>query len=97
MTTYYNPCNLEEAKEIVKEYCEDGLNAALSTIRYRIIRETSKYNKYIKWFLRTFREDGTILSSAGYRTRKEAVEIVTKPRRPMPIGNRFSVTFFEEI
>ena len=42
------------------------------TRHFTIDRETSPYNKYIKWFARTYHDDGKILSSAGYRTEREA-------------------------
>ncbi len=64
--------------------------------KFKIVRRTSEYNKYIKWFVETYREDGTILSSAGYRTQREAREHA--PYNHMfPIGNRQIQIIAEEI
>ena len=45
---------------------------------YRIIRRTSKYNKYIKWYLECFRDKNaaSLLSTSGYRTKNEAETII---------------------
>lgn len=43
----------------------------------KIIRRTSKYNKYIKWFAECYHADGSLLSSFGYRTRREALQSLT--------------------
>ncbi len=63
---------------------------------YEIVRETSQYNKYIKWFLRTFHADMKLLSSTGYRTRREAQEAVERMieigKEGFPIGDHLSFT-----
>jgi hypothetical protein len=65
-----------------------------NTIYFEIVRETSKYNKYIKWFYRTYREDGTLVSSGGYKTQKEAQathdRAVRIGQEGFPIGNMVS-------
>jgi len=68
------------------------------TIYYRIVRRTSKYNKYIKWFIECYRdkEGKSLLSSAGYRTQKEA-RGHAKQSRPLPVGNRLLYTNYQEI
>jgi ssDNA-binding Zn-finger/Zn-ribbon topoisomerase 1 len=33
--------------------------------------EDSRYNKYIKWFVKTYRLDRTLISSQGVKTRKD--------------------------
>lgn len=43
-----------------------------STVKWEIVRETSKYNKRIKWYYRTYLDDGTMVSSTGCRTKDEA-------------------------
>ncbi len=58
-----------------------------TTVYFKIVRRTSKYNKNIKWFAETYRFDKTLLSILGYRTQKEARESV-KDRPPMPVGTR---------
>jgi hypothetical protein len=58
-----------------------------NVIGYKIVRETSKYNKYIKWFARTYRPDGSLLSSFGYRTQREARESIPKDG-DVKIGDR---------
>jgi len=69
-----------------------------NTIYFEIVRETSKYNKYIKWFYRTYREDGTPVSSGGYKTQKEAQAVhdraVRIGREGFAIGNRTCYTTY---
>jgi hypothetical protein len=55
---------------------------------FRIVRETSAYNKYIKWFARIFREDGTEISSCGYKTQREARESILARNHNFEIGNK---------
>lgn len=43
-----------------------------------IIREDSKYNKYIKWFARGLSEETGSKFSFGYRTQKEAKQSVDR-------------------
>ena len=66
------------------------------TIKYKIIRRTSKYNKYIKWFAECYRDDDSLLASAGYRTQKEARNSM-KQTHPLPVGNRLIITTYQEI
>lgn len=69
-----------------------------NTIYYEIVRETSKYNKYIKWFYRSYREDGTPIYSGGYRTQKEAQAFheraVEIGKNGFPIGGMMSYTTY---
>lgn len=69
-----------------------------NTIYFEIVRETSKYNKYIKWFYRTYRKDGTPVSSCGYKTQKEAQAVHDRAVRigqeGFPIGNMMSYTTY---
>ncbi len=66
--------------------------------KYKIVRETSKYNKYIKWFTREYTLDGKQISSIGYRTRKEAIDsILQRDGHIMPIGNNTYRVKMEEI
>ena len=58
------------------------------TVYYKIVRETSIYNKYIKWFAKCYRKDKSLLSSFGYRTEKEARESIIIKENPFPIGER---------
>ena len=60
------------------------------TIYYRIVRETSKYNKYIKWYVKTYRDaKGTDLNSSfGYRTQREARASIQDTHCFFPMGNR---------
>jgi hypothetical protein len=61
---------------------------------YEIVRETSKYNKYIKWFLRTYHDDMKLLSSCGYRTRREAekhmASMIEIGKEGFPIGDHLA-------
>ena len=89
---HYNPTNLKEAEAAAAEY-----GVTITKFTYKIIRKTSEYNKYIKWFTKIFRADKSLLSSEGYRTRKKAVECITKRREPLPIGRTYSVMYLQEI
>ena len=68
------------------------------TIYFKIVRRTSKYNKYIKWFIECYRdiEGESLLSSCGYRTQREAREKAIQ-KRPLPVGNRLLYTNYQEI
>ncbi len=66
-------------------------------IKCRIVRKTSQYNKHIKWFTECFHEDGTILSSFGCRTKKEAETELKDTGIPLAIGNRLIITHYKRI
>jgi len=66
-------------------------------VYYKIVRETSKYNKYIKWFAKCFREDKSLLSSFGYRTEKEARKSIIFKENPFPIGNKYIYYNLKEV
>ena len=65
-------------------------------VYYEIKRETSKYNKYMKWHLLLYREDKTLLSSMYHKTRKAAERDVDnsilRGKEGFPIGNRLYFT-----
>jgi len=65
---------------------------------YKIVRRTSKYNKYIKWFIECYRDIDCIdqVSSSGYRTEKEARNHA-QGGSPIAIGNKLVYTIFIEI
>jgi hypothetical protein len=66
--------------------------------KYKIVRETSPYNKYIKWFYRDYREDGTAIISFGYKTQKEARQFAeNKHNTSFPIGNKIYKIVMQEI
>ena len=68
---------------------------------YEIKRETSKYNKYMKWHLIFYREDKSMLASEYFRTEKEARASVEhsiwRGAQGFPIGNRMSYTSYQAI
>ncbi len=63
---------------------------------YEIVRETSQYNKYIKWFVRTYNADMRLVSSCGYSTRREAEEHVEEDSADMPAGKIEPIPEFTE-
>ena len=67
------------------------------TQKYGIIRRTSQYNKYIKWYAETYRDDGSVVSSFGYRNEREARESVVPQENPFPIGDRRIFITMEEV
>jgi len=66
------------------------------TVGYKITRETSKYNKYMKWHLEYFRDNNSGLSSNWFKTQKEAIQNVERAiyrgKKGFPIGDRLSFT-----
>jgi len=83
---YYNPIDLNECNNTKRELEADGFTPELSTIEYTIKRETSRYNKYMKWHV-TSRS-----LSDYYRTKNEAIKSLTSRRKPLPIGDRLIIT-----
>lgn len=67
-----------------------------NTINYKIVRRTSPYNKYIKWFRECYAEDGRLIASEGYKTEKEARDTGGSVHR-LPVGNRILETTCQEI
>jgi len=67
------------------------------TINYKIVRRTSQYNKYIKWFVGCYGQNNSLLSSCGYRTEREARQSVVNTPQPLPMGNKLIYTEYREI
>lgn len=67
----------------------------LKVVKFKVVRRTSPYNKYIKWYAETLREDGTVASSFGYRTQKEAYDSIKSG--PFDIGNRMIYYLYQEV
>ena len=67
------------------------------THKYKILRRTLAYNKYIKWYAETYRDDGSVASSFGYRTEREARESIVPTENPFPIGDRRIFITMEEV
>jgi hypothetical protein len=66
-------------------------------LRYKVVRRNSPYNKYIKWCVEIYQEDGTLISACGYRTERLARESVTPDEYPFPIGDRLVHIRLQEI
>ena len=66
-------------------------------LRYKVVRRDSPYNKYIKWFVETYRENGTLISSCGYRTERLARESVIPNEYTFPIGGKLVRIELQEI
>ena len=73
----------------------------METVFYEIKRETSKYNKYMKWHVSMFREDKSLLSSEHFKTQKEAISSIDRAKwrgqRGFPIGDKLFYTNYEEV
>jgi len=73
----------------------------INKVYYTIKRETSKYNKYMKWHLELYHEDKSLLSSEYCKTRKLAQNIIDRAidrgRKGFPIGNRLSYSEYFEM
>ena len=66
-------------------------------INYKIIRKTSKFNKYIKWFAKCYNHNGEEISSFGYKTEKEARKSIDFLRGIFLIGNREINYIYKEV
>ena len=68
----------------------------MNNITWKINRETSKYNKYMKWHLELFRTDNSRLSSMFFKTRKEAIASIERSiyrgNQGFPIGDSIYYT-----
>ena len=68
---------------------------------YTLKRETSKYNKYMKWHVEYYRDDKTLLASDWFKTQKAAkqnIELsIYRGKKGFPIGDRMSFTEYEEL
>jgi len=54
--------------------------------KIRVVRRTSEYNKYIKWFAEIFDMEDRLIGSSGYRTRQEAINSLTPTPGGLPRG-----------
>ena len=89
MQQYYNPTNTDDVLSCMKEWRENGLDVYVNKRKVLIKRETSKYNKYMKWHIETH-IDGQLISSEYTKTKPEAMRKLTAPARPMPIGDKIA-------
>jgi len=68
---------------------------------YTLKRETSKYNKYMKWHVQYYRYDKTPLASNWFKTQKEAQyhvdHSIWRGKQGFAIGDRISFTEYEEL
>ncbi len=68
------------------------------TIYFKVVRETSKYNKYMKWHVICYRSDKETLLSSDYAKTKQQAHDKCKQTRPIPIGDdRLLITTYEEL
>ena len=72
------------------------MNTMNAKFFYEVKRETSKYNKYMKWKVSFLREDKTQVSSLWYKTQKEALNSIELAKyngqKGFPIGNKIYFT-----
>ncbi len=66
-------------------------------VRYKVVRRDSPYNKHIKWFLETYGKDGTLISSFGYKTERQARESMTPNKYTFPVGGKLVGIELKEI
>jgi len=63
---------------------------------YKLKRETSQYNKYMKWHVEYFREDGSLLYSDWFKTEREGKanieHSIWRGRQGFPIGDSMNYT-----
>lgn len=91
---YYNQTDLQSVQAMEQELTENGFAVSISNAKYQIKRETSQYNKYMKWHLVIEFANGS-KSSQYFKTRKQAIEHINSLRRPLPMGNGMSLAYYE--
>jgi len=89
MENYYNPMDEKSVMACLKSYESEGLKTSLTKRRITIKRETSMYNKCMKWHVEMW-VDGHCFASEYFKSEPEAYRHLTKTCRPMPIGDSFS-------
>jgi len=48
---------------------------------YEIVKEQSPYKKAPLWYWKEYRQDGSLRSSFGYKTEKEAKEVLERSKK----------------
>jgi len=94
--TFYNQTDWESVKAMTKHLKENGFNVSISKANYSITRETSQYNKYMKWHLIINFENGAKASNF-FKTQKETIESVMALRRPLPIGDNMALSYYQQV
>ena len=90
MKQYYQQTDEKDVLDMEKYLIENGFKVEIQKAVCSLKRETSKYNKYMKWHLIQTSENGSI-SSQYFKTKPETLRHLHKPHRPMPIGNHMSL------
>ena len=90
---YYNPTMRARCETVRDSLIQDGFPAKLNNWNVKIKRETSKYNKYMKWHVTTETEEGQLISSQYYKSKPEAYRALQQPSQPMPIGDHYSLHY----
>jgi hypothetical protein len=62
---------------------------------FKIVRENSQYNRYIKWFYKEFNEDLVEIASIGCKTERQARLLALD--RDFDIGNHRLRLLYKEI
>jgi len=88
MTTFYNPMDIDETQKAMDYMESEGFQVSLQNRQITLKRETSKYNKYMKWHVEMV-VDGHCVSSEYFKTKPAAYRDLSKPKQPIPIGNQF--------
>lgn len=85
MKQYYNQTDIKDVEAIRKDLHDNGFKTSTQVARCEIKRETSAYNKYMKWHMIQISDNGSH-SSLWFKTKPEAIKHINSPRRPMPAG-----------
>ena len=93
---YYRQTDKDEVEAMAKQLTNDGFIPSISTGNATIKRETSKYNKYMKWHVEIIHTETGSKASNHFKTKKEAVEYINQPHRPCPVGsNRMLLSYIK--
>ena len=73
----------------------------LNKVFYTLKRETSQYNKYMKWHVGYYRDNKTTLASMWFRTQCEAQadvdRSISRGKKGFLIGDRISFTEYSAL
>jgi len=90
MKQYYQQTDEKDVLAMEKDLIANGFEVFISKAVCDLKRETSRYNKYMKWHLTQTSENGGV-SSRYFKSKPEALRHIHRPRQPMPIGNHMSL------
>lgn len=92
---------IQREKDFDEVMGKNWVNEPIQKRYWQIERKTSAYNKYMKWRIRFYRDDLSLISSDHTKTRKEAEQKIERAiltgKQGFPIGRRVTFSEYEEL